>query len=601
MIKEGTVRFHVPDRYTLEVSEDKHIELEFRPELPINVQVMLDLETYEYVVLPEQPMSQIQTNKHIAIYYLRPCATDKELADAQKHVDRFAKEVYNFWQTFAGKWWDIKVSGHVLNMNMCPYGPHTYCKTEMRQAHSLLEDAPFEPNYWHIIGGGHNIYCGQATVGGTVGVTYSCSPTTTCHELGHNFGLLHSSSLKANGDIDEYGDGTSIMARSSSGATGLSAMNRYILGLYYEDEFKEIRESEQVLLSPSEMDYLSKNPNEFSIVRIAKKYFVSIRKCDETAYSITGNAKGFVYIHEQRGVGSLLLGRIAVGDTYDELDGIKIKYLDNINETAKVDVIFNDVPVPKQYEIAKGFPVVEESAISKEHQGAWHDPDREGQGLDLYIKGDRLVLAWYTYNTRNKLQRFYTATCKISEAHKSFEIRTTLDGTLADPAKHKSIVVGAGQLYFNQDGTGVFNFNLTDGLIGRNTLRLSRVLTSTHPDDGLFYEKTRDGEGVAIHFLPDNKFSAFWYTYGPKVSAGWGKEYPDTQTTTQRWYVINGELGKSADILEVSELTFMGICKKEHLRTKKVGTATIGFADDSISLKYSLNKTEGIINMERLF
>ena len=591
MIKEGTVRFHVPDRYTLEVSENEHIELKFDQSLPINIRVLLNLDTHEYVVLPEQPLSSNTTRKHIAIYYLRKIDSDKEREIALAVVNEFVEAVYNFWTQFARDWWDIKVSGHLLDMETCPYGPYEYCTRQMKAAHRSLEDPPFDPNYWHIIGYSKTGACGQASLGGNAGATYgsNCTSKTSIHELGHNFGLMHAELLLEDGTTSEYDDKTSVMGGWN--ASGFMPINAHQAKLFREGEVLDINATEQVHIVPYEMDYPSRLPGERTIVRVHKDkepFFVSLRKCDGTVNAAHRNFKNKLFIHRKKGVGSVRHAILDVGQEF-VYENIRIQYIGLTGETAKVNVLYEDRKDIIDTPVKTGFPLIPDMGkLGIEYQGAWHDPDRIGQGIDVYYKDGRTTFAWYTYNTYNDSRRFYTATTMNGD---DFLIYSTHDGTFDDPSKHVSRVVGSGQLYFLGPDKGVFNYDIEG--VGRNTLRLSPVVRSVNPLDGFFWRPDRNGEGVSIHFLPDDRFVCYWYTYGPK-KVEWGHTETPEQTTTQRWYTATGKLGEEVALNDVVGLRFMEFSRV--LPIKRIGTIKVELKGQNWLNLYS---TLGDVKMRR--
>lgn len=519
-------------------------------EVPLNV--LLSIVVDENGVVPDidKFYQQVElglrnrTDKHIIVFNRgREDSDDEQLISVAK---RRAKDLKDFWQQFSLGYWSVEATGYALKpeLRKCNYKPRSYCAQEMIQSyHDMPEEAKpdWDPVYWHILGGTAKGLCGQATLGGSRGVTYgTCQADSSQHELGHNFGEHHARKRAPDGSIIEYGDPTSIMGNSSSRA-GLNAVNMYRLGLYSEDEVNVITTNEQVIVCPHELDKEMRKPNEFvyNIVKSPtnrKVYFISNRKRKGHWQLYRTNEEGLIYIHERdNNAGSILEATLRVGEESDVIQGVTVKNLEFKNEVNKIEVEFaQDISRTTQDEIdTRVFPeMLNGVELSEVHDGMWYNPTFNGQGFDVFVKDNRLALYWYTYNTgRYSQPDWYLATAELKEGVEQFDIYTTKFGRFDNPARAETIKVGEGQIYFFNNDRGIFTYNTEEH--GKGAINLQRLVAKQSENDGVFYDPKRNGEGLTVRFLNDGKkVVATWYTYFAKGNFITG--------LSKRWVSLDG-------------------------------------------------------------
>jgi len=146
---------------------------------------------------------------------------------------------------------------------------------------------------------------------------------------------------------------------------------------------------------------------------------------------------------------------------------------------------------------------------------------------------------------------------------------------------------------------------------------MERIFTPTpHENNGRYYQKVRDGEGVNTHFFDHydvkEKVSkkacvAYIYSFGPAVrSTIVHKAYEGN--TTQRWYYCFGFQDDSGvyrmQIYEVYDHAWMRL--DDESGAIQVGTATVKLADkDNIKFSFDLKtptlQGAGTYELQRLF
>lgn len=186
-------------------------------------------------------------------------------------------------------------------------------------------------------GGGIN---GLGQINGHLSITFGGGTGTLLHEIGHNFGLRHASKLQPNGSISEYGDSSSVMGSSNS-QNRVNALQLDQLNLLASSQKKIINQTEQILLSPIDM-------NE-SVVAPTKQVAV-LNKNGETFYISTraggtpwvqSNLSNRVFIHKtQSSQHSLLVDDIDEGEEL-VYNGVKIQFIDSQGDIARVNVFRN--------------------------------------------------------------------------------------------------------------------------------------------------------------------------------------------------------------------------------------------------------------------
>ena len=566
-----------------------------------------------------QPMMLEASNgkikKHIGIFRQLPLTTTEEARAKQLvRTQEQAKSVQEFYRYYGNKVWDVEVRGYVMLGESSAHPPY-YARSDVTKYMNEHDMEGFEPNYFHVNGGYSEGYCGQGNKPGNRSVTYInyvCGVKTMIHELGHNLNLHHASTFDGVDKLVEYGDKTSVMGSAQS-VSGFNSVNVIQLGFEDEREIKHITETQQILICPIELTKHGMHENEYQNVIFksgTKTFHVSIRKIKGGQYYSGESDESMLYIHEStRDTHSIRYPSLRYpGPNVRRTlpGGVVVEYLEYANETARVNIIFSGDSKPDDIPMPVGFPAALPSvSIGPEHNGAWYDKDYTGEGLDLHVKDDKMVLYWYTYNVKQRSRRFYFAACSLTDGLNEFDIMTTEDGTWADPTLYTPKTVGKGQLYFFDGTRGVFNWNTDEH--GRGSMEVTPVALSNHPSTGSYYQPSRDGEGFTIQFFDHlDSVTAFWYSYGP-IERGTGyNNYKGNMK--QRWYVCSGKKTDDGSYdLKVYEATDnMWMHLRDEPNVHEVGTAKIVVNDvDNITFDYDINADnvtgKGTYELIRLF
>ena len=256
--------------------------------------------------------------------------------------------------------------------------------------------------------------------------------------------------------------------------------------------------------------------------------------------------------------------------------GVRIEYLEYANETAKVNFIFQDQYDIEENEIPVDFPEkLLSTELSEDHNGLWYNDDFYGQGFDVQVRNNKLLVYWYTFNEKNDSRRFYFGSCDLAEGTETFDLYTTDSGTFDDPTTAKAIKAGRGQLYFFDKNNGVFNYNTDEH--GRGSVEITPIAFSQHDMSGVWYNPERNYEGFSIQFFDQlNSCTAFWYTYGPKTSS--------SSISKQRWFMCNGSKVSDTEYdLTIYEVTGGRWMFFDDVVVKSVGTAKLTIIDSGLN------------------
>lgn len=589
--------------------------------------VVPDIDKFYMLIRNDQSLlmaNAAKVKKHIGVFRQitfkegDPPLTEEALTKYQKQIDNHARIIKAYYRRYAGHVWDVEVRGYVMMGNENAHPPY-YAQNDIRAFMSenpeLFED--FAPNYFHVQGGYSQGYCGQGNLPGNRSVTYinyACGTKTMIHELGHNFGLHHASThTTGNPDAEppvpdkivEYGDKTSVMSSTQS-ITGLNSVEMVRLGLEMDRETLVVNTTQQVFIAPIELSERDMREGEWQNVRVgdgAEPYHVSIRKAQENGWFYStyrsDEATAFVHHYKRDRHSIRMLADIKEGGGKTLPTGVRIEHKGYENECARINIIFNGEPAPEDKPFPTGFPVPMDTVyVAPEHNGAWYDPKHTGEGFDFQIKEDKMVLYWYTYNHDHRTRRFFYATAPITgdTGPVKFDIFTTDGGTWDDPTQaDRSVPAGTGQLYFYDGQNGVFHYDAPN--YGRGSIELIPVaLSSGHPSNGSYYQKSRNGEGFTVQCFdqmpspegPVDRCVAYWYSYGPK----WFGSPTYYGNTCQRWYACvgakNDEGSYDMDIFEAHTNDWMEL--RDDPRLTNVGNAKLSIVDDNnITFDYDIN------------
>lgn len=545
------------------------------------------------------------TDKHVAIF-----SRGREDSDTDaliRTAESRSEDVKDFWRRPAKGYWSIEAAGFAIpeGERDCNYFPRVYCIHEMKTAYAAIPDnqkPEWNPTYWHVLGPRVKNLCGQASLGGTAGVTYGCASDTTNHELGHNFGLHHARRRKSDGSIDEYGDGTSIMGNSPNRA-GLNAVNMYDLGLYEQYEVRAITTNMQAVICPHELAREIRHDNEivYNMVKSPvnnQTYFISNRKGKGGFGLYRNSTPGLIYIHlKDRDGGSTLEVSLEVGESSDAIPGVTVENLEFFNEVNLVEVKFkNDTSEVTKDEINRNpFPeLLNGVELSEVHDGLWYDPDYNGEGFDLFVKNNKMSIFWYTFGDDSYGgPEWFLGSTILAEGVEDFDILTTKGGLFHDPTKATVIKEGTGQVYFFDEDRGVFTYNTETH--GRGSINLTSLHKREDARDGAYFDPARTGEGLTIRFPDDGKrCTMIWYTYDYKSTI----LGPGTRT----WFLVDGKLVGDEYVCDVYMTTsrFQKI-NLDDVKLSKRGEATLRFNDDgSMVFDSTVENYTVTLNLTRL-
>jgi hypothetical protein len=554
----------------------------------------------DYYSVPEEPLLARAAppgmeKKHIALFRKVDVSLSEEREAKQlEEVQDRARTLEDFWRRFGRRKWDVKVVGRTLRTESIPSESNRFCRREMYKAAEGIEVPDFEPNYVHMwsthdIGGN---WCGHAELGGDSGVTYGvhiCNVKSTIHEIGHNFRLYHANVL-VRGEPIEYKDDTCVMG-SGSHIAGINSPNQLLLGLASEREQTVVERSAHLLVCPLEVpeEAMHEAESKHVIVKTPKAAdtYISLRKGKGFPYLPKSDGKT-LYLHRRdRLKKSELLGTVRPGESASLDGGVRLKYHDYADERARISLEFNDGHGTEAAPDAAEFPE-KMSAVEPgpQHSGLWYDPDFDGQGFDVNVRGGKLSVVWYTFNENRDDRRFYFGTCDLAEAAAGFDLHTTreLTGTFEDPTTAEVIPAGRAQLYFTDDANGVFNFNLLEQ--GRGSVQITSLAASDSPRSGLWYQASRNKEGFSVKFFEHlDSCTAFWYTYSRQGFRG----------PRQRWFMCSGKKDGEEYNLDVYEVTGGKWLSFDPIRKSQVGTARLKVLDDdSIAFKFDVDSPDSI-------
>lgn len=561
--------------------------------------------------------------KHVGMWKQLEVGTTPKRAEFElEKVQRRAAKAEAFWKRQSRGFWDVRYEGFVMEGNESTHPP-TYARNDIKRWMSAneehLAEINFDPNYFYVLGGYAN-KCGQATLGGNRGVTYTnyaCGSPTDYHEAGHMFGVNHAG-LNAidSGEWREYGGDDSIMSNAHR-EQGINSPERTRLGLASDREIINVTETQQLFLCPIELPQQSMHKNEWQHAIVnsnGTEWHFSIRKKKGAFYApLPSEDTLYVYIKNGDPLKySTRMAKLTPGSTYwlDSPRKIAVEYLDYdfINERARINIRFDDRKIVEELSSPDGLPEPMLGAqVTPEHQGLWHDPDFVGEGIDLISLIDgSYVVYWFTYNHEEQSRRFYFG---HSRGTKEFPIYTTVNGTYEDPTTSVEEFAGTAQLFFLDSEHGVFNFNhqhKTDPL-GRGTYMLERASSPPIGDitDGVFMQNDRRGEGFIVRSYPlayDPSIKAvvcYWYTYGPKMTIN----NPD-KVQTQRWLTGVGIVPRDEQLVpltfyECRDNMFMEF--RDESGDQPVGTGLLEFSStDHPTLEYDV-AFEGVTSVGSRF
>jgi hypothetical protein len=598
--------FECEDNHTIPIIFES---LEQAADTPINRRIALSVIEYTdgsfkvssdekyFTFVDDYAEDIIPNKKHVAILFQVHEGSTQDTKDkALISVTRDAEKVENYYKYFSKYFWDVQVRGYVFESNSSAEPPTWGGKDADDLIKSITD---FSPNYRMILSDNNAISsgCGRGLLGGAYSIVYKvCGVKTMIHELGHNFGLQHAATIDKAGIYKEYGDESSIMG--SNTVKGLNSPNVVQLGFENDREIDVILDSRQVLIAPIELNEHALHQQEYQNIIIKKDksndFYLSLRKPIGTSY-VYFKPPETLYIHELDKERKTVrqLPDLLPGSNRGLSNGVKLEYIDFENDAAKVNILFPSSPITNVIERPiTEFPITLPTvSIADKHTGFWWNRFFVGQGFDLQIKNNRMLLYWYTFNQKEEGSlRYYFSTCDLIDAKIGFDILTTDKGTFDNPKLANVKKIGRGQIYFFDTSRGVFNFNTEEH--GRGSTEIFPLAITNSVRTGAYYNPELSGSGHTTHFIDnDKKCVDLWYTYGPEK-----KTFGAYIVTSQRWYISEGykmdtvgDHGGDLYDMKISEIkggNWLDVQKTEEIQ---IGTATLEFENNNqIRWKYNL-------------
>lgn len=214
----------------------------------------------------------------------------------------------------------------------------------------FMQDKDFEPDTWHMIGGGTGC-CGRAIRGGnqsTRCLNMTCGLSTDIHEVGHSaFNLGHSGLIYENGTIAEYGDNSSAIMGGTPAhgnkVVGINAAHLYMMGLVSP---LAIQESGEYQIAAVEIPDICLRQGEARCLLVSGNehdYIISYRKADSIhPFALPEKHKKTLFVHRLSPKNSChrMLPDLQPGES-KELGGVRIEHLgfDAAKESLEVGVV----------------------------------------------------------------------------------------------------------------------------------------------------------------------------------------------------------------------------------------------------------------------
>jgi hypothetical protein len=513
----------------------------------------------DVVVVEAAPLNGPE-KKNIALYWQHRPGTAKE--DEIEDMTKAAFEIQRFYQKYARDKWDVECRAFWFKEYTGSPNPPYYGLQEILQEVDLGD---FTPDIHHVRSHWYNSsYCGLGNLYGDKSCTYdggNCGLHTYLHEIGHNLGLRH-----ANKDGEEYMDRSCIMGRGAS-IHGINAYHLRKLKLYDSRERLDINDSTEFLLAPVELPWHCLHPDQYQHAVLYRDghewYELSLRKDRGWPWS-PKESEDKLYVHTKTPEGkSDLVDIISPVNNPSRLlpNGVTVNYADYGNEAASIQVWYPAKPpgaaIPLPADLPTRLPGTEPHPM---HSGLWYDKRYHGQGLDIQIKGNRVVGYWYTFNQKqgkygDSEQRWYFFEGKVGD--NSMPVFTTENGTFDNPTLRVVREIGHVQLSFTAHDRGIMIFNTTEH--GNGCMYLDVIDWGVIY--GIWYDPARDGAGFTIQH-PENAPASpdvvvYWYTYD--------------NTSEQVWYLCQG----TEDNLTIYHVTGGHWCDYHEVDIQPVGHGSI--------------------------
>ncbi|MCO7226012.1 hypothetical protein [Pleionea sp. CnH1-48] len=226
----------------------------------------------------------------------------------------------------------------------------------------------FPPNVGCSWAGLAHVGCGN-TCRAWIETRISSMAYVLAHELGHNLGSSHASTLKDDGSLNEYGDKTDYMG---SGYRPMNAAHRDLLGWYddHSDHMLTLNQSAELFVMSTETDLREESVQGYQVIKVPTlqndDYYVSYRK-DVGAFGMDDRFDNRFTLHRLEGRKSVFVKDLGQGESFNDADrGVTFEALQTGGDSAQIRIIHKD----KEDCIARE-PTVEltEGTLQTDHSG----------------------------------------------------------------------------------------------------------------------------------------------------------------------------------------------------------------------------------------
>lgn len=383
--------------------------------------------------------------------------------------------------------------------------------------------------HYHGWGGYKQGICGQAWLGGTKAWTYGmCGIDTMIHEQGHNFGLHHAGT--PNGG--EYGERDTYMG-SNRRRHDMNTPHLYELNVIDPEDVKKMKYGEAGIfyLAQGSKNTLSLPPKVDKIVILdtsehGNYRIASVSYFDESVRIHTPslpNRDSFIKTTRQK---------IIKEGSHDEFEGIKVHFIEQKNDVAKVSIKYGNEEVQDNNTWPKFIVPEDNHVITSSISGVWRNSDWSAQGLHVRYLGkerSQLFVGWLSWNEDDKPEWLWSV-MNINEGNFA-------SGPLRS-GKNASIV-GEAQMYFFNEHEGNFRSIASHNYGGYFTFPVTRLSQGMESEINGFYG-IGNGEGLSLELTSRNTVVGYIYTYYTRHR----RSYTD-------WKMALGDYGEPLTIYDV--------------------------------------------------
>lgn len=544
---------------------------------PINLElvIVLDgLKIIDYEVIDELGMMIDAPYKNIAL--VRPVRKADQITDRLwNELSSMAKAIEQAYSQYTEKF-TVKVTPYALVDTHQPYDLsfNFQAPEVLRQMEEQNPEGFDSHNYFCGYGGYRSGLNGIANTGSWKAWVFVGDYYTFLHEIGHNFGLQHSTT-----EGNEYG-GTDWQAKYLGYP---NASHQMYLNLVPERGFKDIRESEALCLLPLDCKSVDLRNGEYLVARVFAQLtsnaisgreivsYISARKTRiQDKYGQPSFQIDKVHIHQsdppwRSTYRSKDIAVLSEGEEFVIPDtNARVIHQGSKNGVQRVAIVYDSdtIPFPADFPEWDDIPT---EPLKDEHSGIWGDSRYKDQGFDIQINKEKeqAIAYWFTYDLDGN-PLFYVFDGKVNDGSITGNVIRTKNGNES--------VIGNGILRFIDDDDGIIR--LETSIHGRVHFRLKRF---TPPRTGLLSGIWTTGkfEGFSSGIFQNEVNgvivnSALFYRYNRDGS----------------WLVFSGQLDNEYqiqfDVLRVDNSFFKCI---HHGEVVRIGSSTLDIESMNINFE----------------